>query len=194
MKQSATVFTILALVFSVFSMISCENQKKVKHESTDDKEMAEEMNEEKFETRESEKKADFLVNAVAANLAELEMAEMAINKSGNDEIRSLGRQLNEDHSLILRELKTFAEKRGVTVPERMSDSDSTDIEKIRAEKQVDFDKKWLMDMEDRHESSLKKYGECAEDAEDIELQNLANRHIVMIESHHQMIEKLLEKY
>lgn len=193
MKKSTTFIRIVALSFLAVTLVACENMKK-EPETTDSKEIAEEMNEDKFETSESENKADFLVAAIAANLAELELAELAISKSGNGEVRSMALQLKKDHLGILGDLKAFAEKRGVTVPARMSDSDSTAVEKMRMEKQVDFDKKWLKDMEDRHQSSLKKYKKVAEDAEDIELQNIANKHIVIIESHHHMIEKELAKY
>ena len=172
---------------------ACGDKKSKETTNGNDKEMADEVNDEKFETKDSEKEADFLVKAVAANMAEIKLAKLGSEKSANSEIKSLARQLEKDHTLILSDLRKLGEKRGVTLPNIITEDDSTEIEDLRNEKLVDFDKKWLKELEDRHKSSLKSYKDCADDAKDVELQNLANQHIVTIESHHHMIEKMLEK-
>jgi putative membrane protein len=193
MKASKVILGVMALGLIGLVVTSCGDKKSNENTAGNDKEMADEVNDEKFETKESEKDADFLVKAVAANMAEIKLAQLGTEKSGNAEIKALGRQLEKDHNQILSDLRNLADKRGVTLPNVITEEDSTEIEDLRKEKLVDFDKKWLKELEDRHKSSLKSYKDCAEDARDVELQNLANQHIVTIESHHHMIEKQLEK-
>lgn len=191
MKTTNAMFRILTIGILGIALTSCGNSG---NENRDDKKAAEDVNDEKFETKESENNADFLANAVSANLAEMALVELALDKSANEEIKSMSRQMKTDHTIILSDLRALAEKRGVTVPTEMTKDDVDAVARMREEKPGDFDKKWLKDMEDRHDGSLKKYRKCAEKTEDLELQTLANKHLVMIETHHHMLGEMLKKY
>lgn len=171
---------------------SCGNDSS-KHDANS-KEAAKEENDDKFDTRESEKKAEFVVNAVAAQMAEIQVLELAGTRTTNKEIKSMSADMVKDHNLMLEELKAFAVERGVTVPTEITADDAKAIQSLREEKQVDFDKKVLKDLEDRHDKSVKNYEKCADSSEDVDLKNLANKQLPMIRSHRAMVKDMLEKY
>lgn len=192
--KNSTLFGITTMAVGalvLFAATSCGNGKSPEK---NDKEQAQEVNEEKFETSDSEDRADFLVGAVSANMAEIQLGQLAIDRSANADIKTLARQLVKDHTVMLGELRDLAEKRGVTVPTALTDEDNKAVAKLNETKPGDFDKEWLKELEDRHKSSLKKYKKCAEKDDDMELRNLANKHIVHIEAHHHSIEAMLKNY
>jgi putative membrane protein len=190
MKAIYRTSKIMTVFIAACTWTACQNNEKTERS----KEAAKDINDERFETRESEKKADFLVEAIAANMAEIEVARLAISQSKNEDIKSMARQLEKDHHAILSELKSFASEKGVSVPSELSDADSRQIQSLREEKTGDFDKKLLRDLESRHSSSIKKYEKCVESSDDLDLKNMAGKQLVTIRAHDHMIEKLLDKY
>lgn len=84
-------------------LTSCQPTKE-----DDSSEIAKEHNEAVLTDRADEKDADFIVNAVAANLSEINLAQLALSKSDNNELKEIAGMLEEDHTKVLNSLKGYA--------------------------------------------------------------------------------------
>src|SRR5215213_4680100 len=102
MKKQIWKFSFIELLgFAVGC--GTDNRSEQKHE--DSNEVAEEANEEKFDERDDRKDADFVAEQVAANYAEIEMAQIATQKATNPDVRTIAHELEAEHSKALKELQ-----------------------------------------------------------------------------------------
>lgn len=139
-------------------------------QNRDSHEAAEEANEDKFQTRDTEKDAQFVAEAVAANYAEIQLAQLAVQKSNDTEIKSVAKFLETEHNKVLAELKDVAGKRVISVPSSEDDAARRKIEDLTREDDVkDFNKEWCKTMVEKHEKSIENFETRMNETEDAEL-------------------------
>lgn len=190
--KKISLFTALGAL-TLVSMLSCgpKSQETATNDETID--MAKEANDSTFDDRKEEKDADFVVNAVASNLAEIKIAQLAKNKSSDDQVQAMATKLEEQHTKILNELKAYADKKGIAIPLQETDKDAKEMSKLSEESPDKFDEQWCDAMEDRHEQSINKFEARRDKTEDPELRDWIiatlpglKEHLSMIENHDKM--------
>jgi putative membrane protein len=153
-------------------------------QNTDSNEAAEEANEDKFQSRATEKDADFVTEAVASNYAEIELAQLAVQKSNDTEIKQVAQFLENEHTKVLAELKDVAGKRVISIPSSEDDAAKRKIEDLTKEDDVkDFNKQWCKEMIDKHESSIEKFETRMKETEDEELKNWISQTLPHLREH-----------
>src|SRR5690349_12112771 len=100
---SATCFFALAL-----SIIGCNSKKENITANDESIELAEKANDSSFTDRKEEKDADFIVNAMSSNIAEVKIAQLAKNKAASADVKKMAATLEEQHMKILNELRAYA--------------------------------------------------------------------------------------
>lgn len=185
-------FLNLKNLFVAFMMIlvvaACNPAKK--EEST---EIAKEANDENFETRKDEKDADFIVDVIAGNYAELKLAELAKNKSTKQEVKDIARMLETDHTKIITELKGYANKKGISIPLEETEDAKKDIDDLDQKIGKDFDDKWCAMLIAKHEKSINKFEERWNKTEDTDLKDWINSTLPTLKSHLEMLQSNKEK-
>src|SRR6187431_3265636 len=161
--KKISLFSTLGASALVLSLLACESKKQDTASNDESIEIAEDANDSTFSERTEEKDADFVVNAVTSNLADIK---------------------------ILNELKAYADKKGIAIPLQESDKDAKEMNKLAEEPTEKFDEKWCDAMEDRHEKSINKFESRLDKTEDPELKDWIvatlpglKEHLSMIESH-----------
>ncbi len=178
--------SIAGLFFSALLLTACNTEEKKTEES---KEVAEEVNDEKFSTKASEKDAQFVVDATSASFDEIRIADVALAKSKNAEVKKIAQQLKDEHSAMITELNSVAGKSAITVPAVASDDASKTATRLMDSDIKDFDKNWLEKVEDMHEASIKKYEDASNNATDVNIKNWATTTLAKIRGHLDMINK-----
>ena len=188
--KKISLFSTLGASALVLSLLACESKKQDTASNDESIEMAEDANDSTFTERTEEKDADFVVNAVTSNLAEIKIAQLAKNKSSNADVKAMATTLEEQHMKILNELKAYADKKGIAIPLQESDKDASEMNKLAEEPTDKFDEKWCDAMEDRHEKSINKFESRLDKTEDPELKAWIvatlpglKEHLSMIENH-----------
>jgi putative membrane protein len=184
-KTMKHIFRVLTLA-SVFAIYSCNEARR--EQDQDSNEVAEEANDEKFEDNDMEKDADFVAEAVAMNIAEIKMAQLASQRSTNAEVKSIAAMLEADHTKALNELKTLAQSKAITVPVEAKDADKNDLKNLSEEDAEDFDKKWLEKMEDAHEKAINKFERRADNGEDADIKSFATKMVPHLKMHKEKID------
>jgi len=175
--------TTLMLLLVVFAA-ACEPKKQ-----EDSAEVAKSVNDATFEDRDEEKDADFVVNAIANNYAEIKLSELALSRSTDTGVKEIATMLQADHTKVLNELKAYAEKRGIAVPEAETDEALKERNSLAEKEAKDFDEKWCDMLEDNHKKTINKFETRINKTEDMELKNWISATLPGLRGHLEMIKK-----
>lgn len=176
-----------AFVMCAFTAVSCGGN------SEDPKDVAEEQNEERFDDRRSEKDAQFLVDAAAINMEEIELGKLAQQKGTFSDVKDLGKMMEEEHTAALNDLKTLAENKAVTLPSGMTDDARNAYDKLSEKTGNDFNIEYCDMMVDGHEKAIKKFEDAASDSDDEDIRNWASSMLPSLRTHLEHSKMCLEK-
>lgn len=185
MKISTISNTISALVLIV--CVTACGPKKMQEE--DSAEVAKEANDSTLTDRDEEKDADFVVNTVASNYAEIKLAQLARNKSADTKVKELATKIEEDHTKILNELKSYADKHGIVVPMEETEDATTEMNNLAEKDAGDFDEKWCEMLEDNHQETINKFESRIDKTEDVELKNWISSTLPALKGHQEMLKQ-----
>lgn len=181
--KSLTILKILTLV--TFFIVACQPNKK----QEDSTEIAKEQNEEVFDDKDDENDADFVVNSIASNFAEIKLAQLAVTKSTDAMVTNAAKMLETDHTKVLQDLQTYAAAKGIAAPTAETDEAMKDINDLSQEDPKDFDKKWCDKLEGIHKKNIRKFESRMDKTEDVELKNLISATLPGLRSHLDMLNK-----
>jgi|SRR5688572_7188959 len=182
----AAVIVWLALLSIVLAgFVSCNS-------SDESKTQAEDANKEKFD-KAAEKDAQFVVDQVSGNYAEVKLAQLAQQKSTNAEIKSIAAMLESDHTAVLNDLKSFATKKNISIPAEESQDAKDKIQKLNEEQSTAFDKRWCDELMDKHTKGIKSYEDASTNLEDPELKSWAANLVPKLKMHHEKLEACHKK-
>lgn len=180
-----TILNTVGAVALIVCITACEPKKR----QEDSAEVAKEKNDSTFSDRDDEKDADFVVNTVAGNYAEIKLAQLALNKSADSKVKEMATKLEEDHTKILNDLKAYADKHGIVVPMEETDDAAKDMNDLAEKDAKDFDEKWCEMLEDKHQKTIDKFEARIDKTEDPELKNWISATLPALKSHHEMLKQ-----
>ncbi|MEO5570452.1 MAG: DUF4142 domain-containing protein [Bacteroidia bacterium] len=172
----------VVLVFGlaiVFGLSSCSDPSK----SDDSKATAEEHNDAKFNDNNKENDAQFLVNAAAINLMEIQLGNLAAQRGMMAEVKDMGKMMADAHSKLLEEVKGLAAKKSVTVPTTLTDEGQNAYKKLNDESGKDFDKDFCDMMVNGHKDAINKFETAADKSVDTDIKNWANATLPALRKH-----------
>ena len=187
MKNLHTTLFNATLLVSLFAIVSCGQTKTEDANSVDSteysKEVAEERNDETFETRASEKDAQFLVNAAEIGMKEVKLAELALSKSTNADVKELATMMRDEHTKAGEDLKALAAKKGVTIPTVLTEDGEDTHKKLSEKEGKKFDKEYCDMMVKGHKDAIDKFEKASKDAEDADIKNWATTMLPTLRNH-----------
>lgn len=181
--MNTSMSKLLYSLVLIFALTACGTKKD------DSAEIAEEQNEEKFEDRDLEKDADFVVNTVTSNIAEIKLAQLAKEKATDAKIKEMAGMLEKDHTRILNELKAYANKKGISVPLEETTEAQNDYNKLAENTGGEFDEKWCETLEDKHEKSIDNFEKRLDKTEDPELKDWITATLPGLRTHLEMLKE-----
>jgi putative membrane protein len=169
-------------------MASCNNS------SNDSTKNAEKVNEQKKDSSAmpatvDKDDADFLVKAASGGMMEVQAGQIAKDKAMSSDVKKFGEQMVSDHSKANDELKALAAKKNVTIPATMGNDEQDKINKLNKETGWDFDKKYMSEMVDDHESDVKMFQKEATDGKDADIKAWAAKTVPTLDMHLDMAKK-----
>lgn len=180
------IFQIMFLA-SVFFLASCESKKN------DSAEVAEDQNEAKHDDSDLEKDSKRAVEIADGGLYEVQLASMAATKATSAEVKKFAQMMVDDHTKANNELKAWAGKKAVVLPDVMSEEKQKkyyDLE--RDEDKTKFDEKFMDEMVEDHKKDIKKFEDIADDANDTDLKAWAAEKLSTLRHHLSEAERVHE--
>lgn len=181
MKATIIATTVIA-GFSLLLLSSCEPSKK-----NDSAEVAQDVNEATIEDKNDVKNADFVVNTIAANFAEINLAQLALSRTKDAGIKDLATKLVADHTKVLADMQAYASKNSITVPTEETDEAKEDLNKLAEKEAKEFDKDWCSLTQENHEDIIKSFEKRLEKTEDLDLKNWIVSTLPVLRDHNEQL-------
>lgn len=180
--KSCFLATLCILIFTV-----CNND-KVK----ESKDAAEESNVQKFEDKNIEKDARFLVYATSDSYDQIKLAGVAITKTTNGAIKKMAEEIKDEHSAIITELNSMASNKSVTIANMASEEANATAIDLNKSSLGSFNKDWLKKIEDLQKITVKIYEDASNESVDANIKSWASVTLIKIRSHLERIKKLAD--
>ncbi|MEP7128113.1 MAG: DUF4142 domain-containing protein [Chitinophagales bacterium] len=169
---------------------SCSNSTTSDDES---KKTAEEQNDDKFNSKDGEKDAQFVVDVISGNYYEINLASYAGMHSSSAEVKSMAKEMVDDHTSMMKQLKSIAASKTISVPMDDSTEVKNAINDLHSAKPENFDKAWADKMLEKHKASISKLEDGLKDVRDTEIKAWIEGALPTVRKHYDMLTKFYEK-
>ncbi len=163
----------------------CSNKKE-------SKDVAEESNAQKFENKDAEKDAQFLVDATSGSYDVIKIASVAIARTVNAAIKKMAEELKDENSAMITELNSMASNKSVTIANTARQQAIAAALQLNETSMGSFDKDWLNKMEDLHKVTVKTYEDASNESIDANIKSWASLNLLKIRGHLDRIKKLAD--
>jgi putative membrane protein len=131
----------------------------------------------------------FIQKAAIGGMAEVQLAQLAQQKSSDDKVKAFAQKMIDDHTPNNEQLVKLATDKGVTPPSALDAMHKKEMAKLEGLSGAKFDKAYLKEQEKDHEVMLKLFQTEAKGGHDTDLKQFAETTIPTIQSHEQMAEE-----
>ena len=176
--KTALLPTTLALA-TVLSLASCMTDTK----TGDAAAVAAEQNDAKFNNKKLENDAHFLAEAVAFNMEEIRLGELAQEKSSNADVIALGKMLVKAHTTSLKDVTALAKEKLVSIPTELTNDAEEAVTQLNAGSGNDFDKAYCNKMVDTHKNAIAMFEKEIADSRDGEIKEWAAATLIELRKH-----------
>lgn len=139
----------------------------------------------------SREDAGMLEDLAQANLAEIEMGRIALERSRSEAVRGFAQKMVGDHGAAMREVRQFAQSRNLRLPDGPGAKQLATAAAMRALRGDTFDRSYLSQSGvDDHHSTLRLLQKMQKEAQDIDLRKLARGMAPVVAAHLAEAERL----
>ncbi len=130
----------------------------------------------------------------AANMAEMKAAQVALDKSKDDQVQDFAQKMLDDHTKAHEKLRDLAQIKNVDLPTNLDGKHQKELEKLSSLSGDKFDKRYLQrgGVAD-HKEAMQLIERIEKRAEDPQLQALATDLKPTIRDHHQLATKMVKR-
>ncbi len=144
----------------------------------------------------SSKDTKFIMAAVAGGETEVSLGKLAATKATNDDVKSFGQKMVDDHTEANDELKDLAKSKNVDIKkgeDKAIKMEQKENDSLAKKNGADFDKAYVDMMVKDHEKDVKDFKAAAESSDDADLKAWAAKTLPTLEGHLQMVKDLQAK-
>lgn len=127
--------------------------------------------------------ADFAVAAASSDMLEVALGKLAQQKAIALDVKDWGKQMEREHDESGRRLAEIANRAGIQLPANMGVDDRKVYDDIDDRKYFGFDKKYMRDLQELHERTIKRYEEATTKVSNPELRAYAAEMLPKLREH-----------
>jgi putative membrane protein len=132
----------------------------------------------------------FVKKALEGGAAEVELGQLAQQKSQSEDVKQFGQKMVQDHTQLGDQMKPIAQQLGVKEPKGPSKKDKELIAKLEALSGPQFDEAYIQAMVKDHKQDLKDFKDAAQTAQNPNVKQAAQQGAGVISQHLQMIQQI----
>jgi predicted outer membrane protein len=136
---------------------------------------------------------EFLIEAMQDAMAEIQICELAIEKSSNQEVRTYAQSMIDEHGKMGRELEKLAADKKLDVPREIRPEQEMTVEELSSLSGRDFEQRWIQYNIDVHERDIKVFRHYAADEPDADIKAMAKKHGDIFGKHLKLAHELGKK-
>lgn len=137
----------------------------------------------------SDNASDFLQDAARGNQAEIAMADIAVQKAQNPEVKQLAQMIRDNHQQAQQKLQTLAQTHGVTLKDTPGLGDRLEESRLKKTSGADFDKEYTTLMLKDHEKDINKFQKAANQITETDVKEYAQNCLSTLRKHFDHAEK-----
>ena len=130
----------------------------------------------------------FAMMVAQTDLAELQVSNMALQKSNSDDVKKLAQKLIDDHTKTTDSMKEIAGKKGLTLPTEPDAKHKALAAKLQNESGDQFDKDYLAANSMDHHKVVAAFEKEANSGQDPDIKGFASQYLPAIQEHTKMID------
>ena len=177
----------MMLLTLCFAIASCDSKKN--QDSTD---MAEEQNDARGND-DTEKDADFAVEAANAGLLEVQLGTLGTTKATSARVKQFAQMMVDDHTKANNELKALASEKGIALPDVINEDAQKEYYDLeQKEKGNEFDKEFMDQMVEDHREVIRKFEREADNGNDPDVKAWAAGKLAALRHHLEEAERIQE--
>ncbi|HEX2639815.1 MAG TPA: DUF4142 domain-containing protein, partial [Pyrinomonadaceae bacterium] len=131
-------------------------------------------------------KDDFWTDAAQSGMAEVQLSNLALQKTQSEAVRQFAQQMVTDHTAANNELMQLASSKNVTLPTTMDSKHQSIMTKLQGRSGADFDRDYMKAMVDDHEKAVKLFTEQSQKGTDTDAKAFAAKTLPTLQNHLQM--------
>jgi putative membrane protein len=132
----------------------------------------------------------FVKDAMQGNVAEIQLGQLALQKSSNPQVKQFAQRMIDDHGKMNDSLKPVAQQLGVSAPNKVDKKAQNTINKLSALSGPQFDQAYAADMVNDHKHDLQSFKDEADTTQNPTMKNIATQGAQVISAHLQMAQQL----
>jgi putative membrane protein len=136
----------------------------------------------------------FVAKALAGGEAEVQLGQLAQEKSQSSDVKQFAEKMVTDHSQMGNKLKPVAKQMGVAVPNGPDRKEKKLMAKLQTLSGQDFDNAYIAAMVKDHKQDLKDFKDEASSGQDPNVKQIAQQGAMIIQQHLQMIEQIAKSH
>jgi putative membrane protein len=136
----------------------------------------------------------FMETASQGNVAEVEMAKLALKKSQNPDVRAFAERMIKDHQTLGEKMAPFMAQAGLKPSISMNTMHQHIYNKLYGLSGAEFDKQYAEAMDKDHHEDLKDFRKEINDTQNAQLKPVVIEGEKVIEQHTQMADDLARKF
>jgi putative membrane protein len=136
---------------------------------------------------------DFMAKAAQANVAEIDMARLALQKSQNSDVKDYAKMIEKDHNNALQELTDLMKDKNVQLPNAVPTEAQQDLSKMNGLTGGDFDREFANKMVSDHQQAIQLFRDEQASAQDPDLKKYIDNVLPKLEKHLDEAQRLQSK-
>ena len=132
----------------------------------------------------------FLKDAAQGGMTEVELGKLASQKASSDDVKQFAQKMVDDHSKANDKLKDVASQDNIEVPAALDSKHQSRIDKLSKLSGDEFDKAYVQDQLQDHETDVKKFQAEAQNGKDPKVKAFASETLPTLQEHLSMVKSL----
>jgi putative membrane protein len=129
----------------------------------------------------------FVKKAMQGSIAEVQLGELTLQKSNNDQVKQFARKMIDDHTKLNEQMRPVAQQLGVEIPTEASKKDKSVMNKMQALSGAAYDQAYIKEMVKDHKQDLSEF---RMEASNGHVRDAATQGSKIISEHLQMAQQL----
>jgi putative membrane protein len=136
----------------------------------------------------------FLRKALEGGAAEVQLGQLAEQKSQSDDVKQFARKMVDDHSQLDKQIEPIAKQLGVEEPNGLLKKDKQLITKLEGLSGAQFDEEYIRAMVKDHKEDLREFKDEAQMTQNVNVKRAATEGTTLISEHLQHIEQIAQSH
>ncbi|HEX8251976.1 MAG TPA: DUF4142 domain-containing protein [Thermoanaerobaculia bacterium] len=133
---------------------------------------------------------EFVANAGMSGLSEVQLANLALQRSENAQVKAFAQRMLTDHTKSNAELSQLATAKGLVLPAELAGTHQQGLEHLQGLSAAEFDRAYMQHMVSDHNTALQLFQNGAAQATDPEIKAFATRTLPILQEHARMAQQV----